>query len=77
MTNNKKTDSATASSKPNSNVNSNKESATDVIIRIWRVIVASSIAYAIVVIAMGTDGWIPKAMLIPALLHGLFLLIKR
>lgn len=54
-----------------------RESAKDVIIRVWRVIVASSIAYAIVVIAMGTDGLLPKLILIPALIHAGWLLIKR
>ena len=54
-----------------------KESAKDVTIRVWRVLVAASIAYAIVVIVMGTEGVIPKIALIPAALYGAFLLIKR
>jgi len=54
-----------------------KESAKDVTIRVWRVLVAASIAYAIVVIVMGTEGIIPKIMLVPAGIYGAFLLIKR
>lgn len=60
-----------------SNKKSNQDSAKDVIIRIWRALVAASIAYAIVVIVMGTDGYLPKVMLIPAGIYGAFLLIKR
>lgn len=55
----------------------NQESAKDVIIRTWRVIVASSIIYAIVVIAMGTEDTVPKILIIPAGLYSIFLLIKR
>ena len=74
----KKTKTTDSPVKEDKNVPKKSYGATrDVIIRVWRVIVASSIAYADVVIVMGTNGIIPKLMLIPATIFGAYLLIKR
>lgn len=53
------------------------ESTRDVIIRVWRVIVASDIAFAIVVISLSSLALPFKVLLVPAGIHAAWLLIKR
>lgn len=73
--NNKKTES------PAKEVNNapvkRTESARDVIIRVWRVIIASDIAFAIVVICLSSLALPFKVLLVPAGIHAAYLLIKR
>lgn len=54
-----------------------KSEVWSVIIRIWRVLVASSIIYAAVVIVLGTEDWESRVMLIPGVLYAFYLLIKK
>lgn len=54
-----------------------KESAKDVTIRVIRVLIATDIAFAIVLISVTTLPLEVKLMLLPAGLHALWLVIKR
>lgn len=54
-----------------------QESTRDVIIRVWRVIVASSIAFAIVIVCVSDLTLAFKLFCIPAGIQGAWLLVKR